>query len=134
MNDDKLTNIEKQLILYTKHHFKRIDYDNDLKYFAVELYGLYPEQVEKYSILNMVVDVYQKLIDLEYIELKLNKFIDIIFQGAWMRDGKISKDDLIKRMLGVIQETATGDLLKDLKADHSIIKYEDCITDKEEYR
>jgi predicted aldo/keto reductase-like oxidoreductase len=70
-----LHKIEKQLILYTKGHFKRIKYEQDLKYFAAELYALSPEQVEWYSISHMVTDVYQKLVDHGLISFNLKNFL-----------------------------------------------------------
>ncbi|MET3505541.1 hypothetical protein [Halalkalibacter oceani] len=104
----ELNHFEKQLILYTKGHFGRINYDQDLKYFASELYDIPVNHIDKYNILSMVVDIYQKMIDLKLMEeIKLRKFIGNIFYSAWMVDGRISKDDLLKRLLSNIQNAST---------------------------
>jgi hypothetical protein len=96
---------EKQLILYTKYHFDRLDYDKDLKRFAAELYYLSLEHVEKYGVLHMVVDLYQKLVDNETLSFKLERFISDIFRRSWReRDSReVSYDDVIRQLLAEIQ-------------------------------
>jgi hypothetical protein len=96
---------KKQLILYTKNHFGRIDYEKDLKRFATELYYLSLEHVEKYSVLHMVVDLYQKLVDNEKIPFNLERFISDIFRRSWReRDSReVSYDDVIRQLLAEIQ-------------------------------
>lgn len=102
---------EKQLILYTKGHFERKNYDKDLKYFVAELYGLYPEQVELYNILGMVVRLYQKLIDNRHIHFTLEKFIDENFRMAFRERDKfeINHHILLGQMLAEISMVAVLD-------------------------
>lgn len=101
----ELHEIEKQLILYTKGHFGKIDYEKDLKYFAAELYGLYPEQVEWYSIFNMTIKLYQKLIDAGLIDFKLINFLSETFRRAYREEyeDKIDWMTVIRQILGEIQ-------------------------------
>lgn len=100
----ELHQIEKQLILYTKLHFKRIDYKNDLKYFAAELYGLNPERVELYSISNMVTDLYQKLADNGLITFNLKTFLSNTFRRSFREEDKneINWNIINKEMLAEI--------------------------------
>ncbi|MFS1518587.1 hypothetical protein V1503_19300 [Bacillus sp. SCS-151] len=114
--------IEKQLILYTKGHFKRIDYQNDLKFFAAELYGMYPEQVQKYSINHMVVQLYEKLVNAEYIPFTLQRFLENSFKRAW-HDGKseIDYDVVLNQILAEIQNTAVKGMNLG-KADLSLLE------------
>ncbi|WP_137743334.1 hypothetical protein [Robertmurraya siralis] len=95
---------EKQLILYTKNHFERIDYDKDLKYFPAELYGLHPEQVELYNMLGMVVRLYQKLIDNGHIPFTLERFISENFRRAFRENNKheISHKHILRQILAEI--------------------------------
>lgn len=122
----ELYEIEKQLILYTKCHFKRIDYKNDLKNFAAELYGLSPEQVELYSISNMVTDLYQKLANNGLITFNLKKFLSDTFRRAFREENKreidwniINREMLVEiqgmRIQGTILEDGLG------KADLSLL-------------
>jgi hypothetical protein len=96
---------KKQLILYTKNHFGRIDYEKDLKRFAAELYYLSLKHVEKYSELHMVVDLYQELVDNEKISFKLERFISDIFRRSRReRDSReVSYDDVVRQLLAEIQ-------------------------------
>jgi hypothetical protein len=98
---------EKQLILYTKGHFKEINYNRDLKYFAAKLYDLYPSQVEQYSIIHMVTHIYQKLVTSGYIRFILPLFLDDIFKRAWRENGNhnASWDTVLNQMLAEIQNT-----------------------------
>jgi hypothetical protein len=96
---------EKQLILYTKCHYGRIDYENDLKRFAAELYYQSLEHVEQYSVLHMVVNLYQRLVDNEKLPFKLERFISDVFRRSWReRDSReVSYDDVIRQLLAEIQ-------------------------------
>lgn len=118
----ELTHAEKQLILYTKGHFKRINYMEDLKYFAAHQYNIYPEQVDKRSIMHMVIILYEKLSKGSYINFDLETFINDLFRRAWFKnEDHISWETIIQEMLARIQ----GILAKGLdlgKADFSILK------------
>jgi hypothetical protein len=101
----KIFEAEKQLILYTKNHFKRNRSDEDLKYFAAKLYGLDPRQTEKYNVINMVVDLYEKLIAMGLIKFTLNSFLSETFRRAWRQNGNdnVNWDTVISHILAEIQ-------------------------------
>lgn len=109
----ELHKIEKQLILYTKCHFKRVNYEQDLKYFAAELYGLYPEQVELRSISHMVVELYQKLVDHGLITFNLRNFLSDTFRRAFREENKREVDwnILNREMLSEIQGMQVQDTI-----------------------
>jgi hypothetical protein len=120
----ELHKIEKQLILYTKGHFKQINYQEDLKYFAAELYGLEPERVEWYSIINMVNDVYQTLIDKGLIDFNLKNFLSDTFRRAYREESimDVTWKIVVREMLGEIQGMQVqGTGLELGKADLSLI-------------
>lgn len=96
---------EKQLILYTKYHYGRIDYNKDLKRFSAELYGLGVENTDNYNVLGMVVRLYQKLVDAGHIRFNLEKYISDIFKRASFERGKkeVSYNDIIHQMLAEFQ-------------------------------
>jgi hypothetical protein len=113
---------EKQLILYTKGHFKEIDYSRDLKYFAAEMYDLDPERVEQYSINHIVTNLYQKLVDAGFIEFSLKDFLQDTFKRSWLYYNSRSIDYrvVLEQMLAEIQKIRTHGL--DLgEVDHSIL-------------
>jgi hypothetical protein len=117
-----LHSIEKQLILYTKGHFKEIDYSRDLKYFAAEMYDLDPERVEQYSINHIVTNLYQRLVDTGYIDFSLKDFLQDIFKRSWLYHNSRSIDYqiVLEQMLAEIQNIRTHGL--DLgEVDHSIL-------------
>ena len=107
-----LHNTEKQLILYAKNHFGRIDYGEDLKYFAARLYGLDPEQVEIYMIRNMVIELYQKLISGGYLSFQLKAFMNGLFKRSWREKGRHEIDHslLLRELLGDIQGMKVKDI------------------------
>jgi hypothetical protein len=96
---------EKQLILYTKGHFGRTDYDKDLKRFPAELYGLSLEHTDNYNVLGMVVRLYQKLVDTGHIHFTLEKFIADIFKRASFERSKneVAYQDVLRQMLAEFQ-------------------------------
>jgi hypothetical protein len=103
---------EKQLILYTKGHFKEIDYSRDLKYFAAEMYDLDPERVEQYSINHIVTNLYQKLVDAGYIDFSLKDFLQDTFKRSWLYYNSRSIDYriVLEQMLAEIQKIRTHGL------------------------
>jgi hypothetical protein len=127
----KLHDTEKQLILYTKGHFGKIDYEHDLKYFAADLYGLFPEYVEWYSVFNMVVKLYQKLVDEGFIDFKLINFLSETFRRAYREDNtdKVDWMIVIRQMLAEIQGMAVCEgenvLIELGRADLSLIPGDD---------
>lgn len=96
---------EKQLILYTKGHFDRVDYEKDLKHFPSELYGLGLERTDNYNVLGMVTRLYQNLVDAGHIKFTLEKFISDIFKRAtWERNsGDVTHDDILHQLLAEFQ-------------------------------
>ncbi|PLR99585.1 hypothetical protein [Bacillus sp. T33-2] len=96
---------EKQLILYTKNHFPRTDYEKDLKRFPAELYVLSIEHTDDYNVLGMVVRLYQKLVDNGHIRFTLEKFIDNIFRRASFERHKneVAYVDVLRQMLAEFQ-------------------------------
>ncbi|QJI52325.1 hypothetical protein [Psychrobacillus phage Perkons] len=58
----ELTHSEKQFILYTKGWYKKSDNRmDDIKVIIGKAYGLYPEQVEMYSVVHFVTDLFDRL-------------------------------------------------------------------------
>jgi hypothetical protein len=128
---------EKQLILYVKGHFKRVDYQRDLNHFPANLYGLELEQVEQYSVFSMVVGLYQTLVDDGHIKFTLEGFISDVFKRSLFereKKNQISYNDIIRQMLGEIQnikvlgenlELGSPDskLLKKIQEDVELRKY-----------
>lgn len=101
-----LHHYEKQLIKYTKGHFERdLDYKNDIKYFAARLYGLPIEHTPVYSVANMVIDIYQQLVDAGYLENNLKRMFDTLFKRARWDNNKdnINYDDVIWYYLSCFQ-------------------------------
>ncbi|PDZ55741.1 hypothetical protein CON15_19565 [Bacillus cereus] len=98
---------EKQLILYTKGHFKRINYKKDIKHFAANLYGLNLEQVSTDNVLHMVLDIYENLCLNDYIEFNFKNFISDLFKNAYFTDrgDKVDLSDILNQMLSQIQNT-----------------------------
>jgi hypothetical protein len=96
---------EKQLILYTKGHFGRTNYDKDLKRFPAELYGLSLEHTDNYNVLGMVIRLYQKLVDSGHIRFTLEKFIADIFKRASFERHKseVAYQDVLRQMLAEFQ-------------------------------
>ena len=102
----KLHYWENQLILYTKGHFGKIDYDREIKYFPANLYGLYLEHTDDYNVLGMIVRLYQKLVDHKLIPFELEGFIDGIFRKSRMYRGKsdeVNRQDIMDYMLAAMQ-------------------------------
>lgn len=120
----ELHEVEKQVILYSKGHFKQINYQQDLKYFAAELYDLNPEQVELYSIVNMVTDIYQTLVGNGLIDFNFKNFLSWTFRRAYRETSKneVSWNIVLREMLAQIQGMQVlGTGLELGKADLSII-------------
>lgn len=122
---------EKQLILYTKGHFKRIDYKKDLKLFTAKLYGLGLEDVGMQNVLHMVLDVYETLCENGYINFKLKTFIATLLKKSAFKSesNKIDAYDILQELLAEIQGISVLRNGLDLgKADRELL--EKIITDK----
>ncbi|MGH0533159.1 hypothetical protein ACQVP7_27065 [Bacillus paranthracis] len=96
---------EKQLILYTKGHFKRIDYKNDIKLFTAKLYGLGLEDVGIQNVLHMVLDVYNTLCENGFINFNLKTFIFSLLRESSFKSEphKIDEYDILHKLLAEIQ-------------------------------
>ncbi|MEB9467871.1 hypothetical protein P4J10_14445 [Bacillus cereus] len=96
---------EKQLILYTKGHFKRINYEKDIKHFAANLYGLKLKQVSTDNVLHMVLDIYEKLCLNDYIKFNFKNFISDLFKKSYFTDkgDKVDLSDILNQVLSQIQ-------------------------------
>lgn len=96
---------EKQLILYTKGHYKRIDYKKDIKLFTAKLYALSLEDVGFKSVLHMVLDVYETLCDNGYISFNFKTFISTLLRESAFKseDHKIDEYDILHKLLAEIQ-------------------------------
>jgi hypothetical protein len=117
---------EKQLILYVKGHFKRVDYHRDLNHFPANLYGLELEQEEQYSVFGMVVGLYQTLVDDGHIKFTLEVFISDVFKRSLFereKKNQVSYNDIIRQMLGEIQNIKVLGVNLDLgKPDETLFK------------
>lgn len=102
---------EKQLILYTKAHFGRVNYEKDLKRFPAELYGLSLEYTDNYNVLGMVVRLYETLVKMGHINFSLETFISNIFKRAFFDRSKheVMYDDVVKQILSEFQNLAVLD-------------------------
>ncbi|WP_257142918.1 MULTISPECIES: hypothetical protein [Bacillus cereus group] len=96
---------EKQLILYTKGHFKRIDYKKDLKLFTAKLYALGLEDVGSKNILHMVLDIYETLCENGYINFNFKTFIfNLLRESSFKSDShSIDDNDILHKLLAEIQ-------------------------------
>ncbi|PGT89810.1 hypothetical protein [Bacillus thuringiensis] len=90
---------EKQLILYTKGHFKRMDYRKDLKLFTARLYGLGLEDVGTRITLHMVIDVYETLCENGYINCTIKTFISSLLR----KSNTVDVYDILNTLLSEIQ-------------------------------
>lgn len=96
---------EKQLILYTKGHFKHIDYKKDLKLFSTKLYGLDLEDVEIHNVLHIILDLYQTLCKNGFIKFNFKMFISNLLRESTFKNGlhKFDEYDILYSMLAEIQ-------------------------------
>lgn len=64
----KLTESEKQFLLYNKGHFEKSDdLIGDIKVFAANNYGLYVEHTDWRNVMNFVIQLFDGLIESGYI-------------------------------------------------------------------
>lgn len=113
--NELLNHIEKQVVLYSKGHFKRIDQIEGLKVFASELYAL--GEVEVYTVYHMVSNIFFKLQRENYILISLEKFIqDELFTR---RTPQIDQSIMIGKMMVEIQNVKVEGLNLD-EADYDL--------------
>lgn len=115
--EEFLTVAEKQLILYSKNHFKKTDMIEDLKVFAGVQYDLYTHQVPPHSIYHMVVNLFFKLMEKGYIETQPKSFIMELFKST---EDKLDYKAVISKMMAFIQ-WVKADGLNLGKSDHSLL-------------
>lgn len=96
---------EKQLILYTKGHFKRIDYKKDIKLFTAKLYALGLEDVGSKNVLHMVLDIYNALCENGYINFNFKTFIFSLLRESAFKSEPHKIDDygILHKLLAEIQ-------------------------------
>lgn len=110
---------EKQLILYTKGHFKRLNYTEDLKWFPAELYGLAIEQVSIENVFHMVVDVYETLGKCGFVRFELKEFLSALFRGS----SSVQLETVIRQLLSEIQGMSVANTGLELgEADKELAK------------
>lgn len=110
---------EKQLILYTKGHFKRLNYAEDLKWFPAELYGLEVEQVSIENVFHMVVDVYETLGKYGFVHFELKEFLASLFRGS----SSVQLETVIRQLLSEIQGMSVANTGLELgEADKELAK------------
>lgn len=126
--DDFLTVAEKQLVLYSKNHFKKMELLEDLKVFAGVQYDLYTNQVPPHSVYHMVVCLFFKLIDKGYITTQPKQFIMELFRTS--EETLDYKDVISKMMVGIQWVKADG--LNLGRADHLLLPKKEEVTKNED--
>lgn len=95
---------EKQLILYAKGHYPRINYVADLKYFPANCYGIPLHLVDTHNESSMVIDLHEELCKAGLIHFKLRDFLDGVLRRARQAAaGDIEWDGVIAELLSEIQ-------------------------------
>lgn len=107
---------EKQLILYTKRHYGRVNYKEDLKHFPAKLYGIPLDSVKQYHEKGMVVRLYNGLVSEGHLKFELEDFIDNIFhRSVRERDStEVSYYEVLGELLADIQNLTIGGTELDL--------------------
>jgi hypothetical protein len=91
---------EKQLVLYTKLHYPRRNYKADLKFFPSKCYGLTLEQVDMSSMIHMVSNLFDKLVESELIRFEMGDFLEETLKFAlWDNRKDITIWDILSGML-----------------------------------
>ncbi|UOE96196.1 hypothetical protein [Alkalihalobacillus sp. LMS39] len=100
-----VTRSEKQMILYAKCYFGKIDYEKDLQYFIANDLQITADKVHKEDIVQFVITLYDKLVADGYITFSVKNFIERTFQRKWVYENQIEvrKEDIMKNMLSEIQ-------------------------------
>ena len=96
---------EKQLILYTKGHYARVDYEKDLKEFPAKAYLLGVEHTDQSNVFNFVTRLYTTLYENGHIPFTLEGFLTNIFKRVRFDKDNNSVDrmTIMKQMLADIQ-------------------------------
>jgi len=102
-----LSYYEKQLILYTKGHFKKNYIFNDIKFFVSKEYDLNINQVSWNSIYYFIVNIYFKLIEHDCIQKPIQKFVLSLFNSP---TDLIDYYSIIEKMITEISFTNTKTL------------------------
>jgi hypothetical protein len=94
-NDDKLTEEEKQAILYSKRWFRITNQIDDLKKIVSRAYALDEEDVLPYSIYHFVVELFLKLQKLQKIR-NMEAFLLDLFKT---REDSYNWESMIDKMI-----------------------------------
>ena len=86
----EITYWKKQLILYTKNHYGKINYERDLKYFVAEYYTLDVEYVDYFNVFSMVMSIYRQLFLNDKMDYNLENFVSAMFADALLQRGEMA--------------------------------------------
>lgn len=113
---------EKQLVLYTKRKYLRVDYDEDLNTIVGNAYGFYAKDVDFHNTISFVSGVFEKLVEQKVIAFNLKTFITDTLKSASRFGGesKIDWHDVIKEMLVEISGCVIEGL-KDWEVDKKLL-------------
>lgn len=115
-----LTHYQKQIILWTKDHFR--DYpDMTLEKLVAKTYDLQLEQVTERNIYNILLDIYGALVKEGLLHFSLERFLlDAFKQNRYSnesgQDGQvIRRKDLIRLLIAELQGLKVWDDLMKVK-------------------
>lgn len=111
-----LTYWEKQLVLYTKMHFGKINYKHHLKYFTAKNHQVSDSDVSLVNMFSMVSSTYKKLVMVNHSEFDIQNFILDVFKNAAHsgNHGRADMWDVMETMLSEIQNSQPKALGLDL--------------------
>lgn len=125
----EITYWEKQLILYTKGHFGKVIYtDNILKLFAAKLYDLDIERVDPYNVNHMIMYLFETLVEKHYIKMPYLELFHRLFKQANKNQRKeINGEDIrivmLNHMQGILSKGLDlGVADEDLKKDIAVLR------------
>lgn len=99
----ELTFWQKQLILYTKGQYGKIDYDRHLKYFAGLHFEIHIDHITEHHIFKLVSKTYHDLQKRQLVTFNFERFMCDVFRNAKF-DGRedVQLKDVIIRLLSEI--------------------------------
>lgn len=103
MKKIKLSPEERQFILYAKKHFKHTEPMEDIKVFSARMYRYPVNCAEPRNVWYFVIQVYEKLINAEYIRTGGLSSTSYIFQKIVERDLKRDDGSLLQFILSDIR-------------------------------
>lgn len=89
MEEKRYNYWELQLIKYSKGHYGSSVNNERLFHFPAKLYGYYVRDVDYTSLLHMIVELHQKLVEDNYIKnFQLKRFLSEMFRRAKLYHNK----------------------------------------------